>query len=371
MSDVMTWLNWVNDAVFVSLVNTTLQVTLLIPLIALVIWMFRIKSATIRHSLWLFALFAMLALPLLTPLIPQIDFTRFHRQRGADYGQDNTMRLGIGAGAGESPGGSDSVPSTSAAEGALDEKMDVSFINPVSVAYFAWCAAALSMFCITTGVYVKLRKLRLDSSGLEGQAALETLSRLRDKLGIRRTVALKTSPEVGAPISLGIFSPIIILPCGMIDGGSSDELEMILAHELAHIRRCDYLIRLLQNVLKVVFFFHPLFHLVKRNLAKEREHICDDWVIDVTTQRSEYAKCLLGLLEKAACGSVSIPVTLAMAERKQDIPRRIDMIVDKTRKTATKVSMKALIVMLIIGCLSLPVIGGIKLVRSAACEFRL
>jgi Tol biopolymer transport system component/beta-lactamase regulating signal transducer with metallopeptidase domain len=369
MSDAITVSNWINDAIFVSLVNTALQMTVLIALIALFIWIFRIKSATTRYSLWLFALFAVVALPLLTPFIPRIDFTGFHHHRGAGYGLDDMMRPGIEAGdAGDSSEASGSMPSTSAAKAALNREIDVSLINPVSVIYFIWCAGALSMLCVTICVYVKLRKLRLRSHDIESQAALAILSRLRDKLVIRRTVALKASSEVYIPMSVGIFSPVIIVPDSVIDGGLSHELEMILAHELAHIRRCDYLIRLLQNVLGVVFFFHPLFHLMKRNLAREREHICDDWVIDLTRRRSEYAECLVGLLERAIYGPVNIPVTLAMAERKRDIPGRVDMIVDRTRKTATKVSRKALITMLIIGCLSLPVMGGIGLTRFAPAQ---
>ena len=366
MSDI---LNLVNDAIFVSLVNTTLQITLLIPVIALIIWIFRIKSATTRYSLWLFALFAMLLLPLITPFIPQIDFTQFHHQRTAGGDTDDLMRLGVGASdVGELSEAGIPVPSTSAAKAAVDREADVSLVNPVSVAYFIWCGGALSMLCITVGIYSKLRKLKIDSSDVDDQAALEILSRLRNKLGIRRTVALKTSSEVHVPMSTGIFSPVIIVPDNVMDNSASDHLEMIFTHELAHIKRCDYLVRFLQNMLKVVFFFHPLFQLMKRNLAREREHICDDWVIDVTNQRSKYAECLVSLLEKAMHNAVNISVAIAMAERRQDIPGRIDMIVDRKREVTTSISKKALIVMLIIGCFSLPIIGGIELVRFAGAQ---
>ena len=97
-----------------------------------------------------------------------------------------------------------------------------------------------------------------DFVAVQSEAALELLSRLREKLGIRRAVTLKSSPQVYAPIGLGVFSPTIILPDDVMDGGPVEELEMILAHELAHIKRLDYLVRFLQNVLKVFFFFHPL-----------------------------------------------------------------------------------------------------------------
>ncbi|MFC1713917.1 M56 family metallopeptidase [Candidatus Poribacteria bacterium] len=366
MSDI---LNLVNDAIFVSLVNTTLQITLLIPVIALIIWMFRIKSATTRYSLWLFVLFAMLLLPLLNPFVSHMDFARFRHQGATGGGLDDMMRLRMGASdVGELSEADAPGLSTSAAKADANSEADVSLVNPVSVAYFIWCAGALSMFCITIGVYRKLGKLKIDSSDVESQAALEVLSRLKNKLGIRRTVALKTSPEVYIPMSMGIFSPVIIVPDSAIDDGASDELEMILTHELAHIKRCDYLTRFLQNMLKVVFFFHPLFHLMKRKLAKEREHICDDWVIDITNRRSKYAECLVNLLEMAVHKPISVPVTLAMAERKRDIPGRIDMIVDRRRRTATRVSRRALFAVLIIGCVSLPVIGGLELLELAGAK---
>jgi len=366
MSDAIAALSLLNDAIFVSLINTTLRITLLISLIALIIRVFRIKSAPTRYSLWLLALLAVLILPIFTPFIPQVDFTRLYQQRLADYRLNDRTGLGmesIDAGDMSMAGGS--VPSASAEETILGEKTNVSLINPVSIAYFIWFAGALSMLFRTIVVYGKLRKLRLCSSDIESKAVLDVLSRLREKLGIRRTVTLKSSPRVYAPVGLGVFYPTIILPDDVMDDEPVEELEMILAHELAHIKRLDYLVRFLQNVLKVLFFFHPLFHLLKRNLAREREHICDDWVIHVTEHRSKYAECLVDMLERVVSNSVNIPVTIAMAERKQDIPGRIDMIVDKKRKLNTKVSMKALIVVSLIGFLALFVIGGTQLVRFA------
>ncbi|MFC1713450.1 M56 family metallopeptidase [Candidatus Poribacteria bacterium] len=358
-------LNLINDVIFVSLVNTTLQITLLIPLIALIIWIFRVKSATTRYSLWLFVIFAIIVLPFLTPFIPQMDFIRFHRQGTVGDRPDDLMRMGMDGSAGELSEVGGSLTPMGATKVAVSEEVDVSLINPVSMAYFIWCLGAFSMLCITLGAYRKLKKLKVSSPDVEAPAVLEMLSLLRQKIGIGKSVTLKASPEIYTPISLGVFSPTIMLPDGVVDGSSSGELEMILTHELAHIKRCDYLINLLQNMLRAIFFFHPLFHLMNRNLTRAREHICDDWVINVTQQRSGYAECIVGLLEKTLYKPVSIPVTLAMAERKRDIPGRIDMIVDKRRKTTTRISRRAFIALLLIGCLSIPVIGGVELVRIA------
>ena len=366
MSDI---LNLINDAIFVSLVNTTLQITLLIPLIALIIWMFRVRSAATRYSLWLFVIFAIIVLPLITPFIPQMGFARSHGQRTVGDRPDHLMQKGMGGtDEGDLSKDSDLAPSMGAAEAAVSEEANISLINPVSIAYFIWCAGALFVLCITLGAYRKLKKLKVSSPDVEDPVALEMLSRLRQKIGIGKSVTLKTSPEIYTPVNLGIFSPTIMLPDGVVDGGSTGELEMILTHELAHIKRCDCLINLLQNMLRAIFFFHPLFHLMNRNLTKEREHICDDWVIDVTEQRNGYAECIISLLEKALHKPVNVPVTLAMAERKRDIPGRIDMIVDKKRRTTTKTSRRAFVALLLIGCLSIPVIGGIELVRIAGAR---
>jgi len=366
MSDLLAILNLINDAIFVSLVNTTLQIIVVISLIALLIRVFRVKSAAIRYSLWLFALFAIIALPILTPFIAQVDFIGLRQQRAADDGLDDTMHLGMETnGAGELSEAGDSAPSAVAAKAVISREMDVPLINPVSIVYFIWCAGALFMLCMTADVYRKLRKLRVSSHDVEEQEALEMMSQLKQRLGVRRSVALKTSSQVHIPMSMGVFSPVIILPDGLIDDVPRDQLSMILTHELAHIKRCDYLTSLVQNIIRIVFFFHPLFHLLNRSLAREREHICDDWVIDMTQRRRGYAQCIVSLLEKALHKPASIPVTIAMAERKQDIPGRIDMIVDKKRKLNIKVSMKALIALSLIGCLALLFIGGAQLVRFA------
>jgi TolB protein len=88
----------------------------------------------------------------------------------------------------------------------------------------------------------------------------------------------------------------------------------------------------------------------------------------MTRQRSRYAECIIGLLEKALYKPVNVPVAIAMAERKRDIPRRIEMIMDRKRKITAKVSPKAIIAMLLIGFLALPIIGGIELVRFSGAR---
>ena len=117
---------------------------------------------------------------------------------------------------------------------------------------------------------------------------------LRSQFAVKRPVKLLISAEVDAPISFGWWRPCILLPAGV----SLNQLELILNHELAHLRRRDWLVNLLVQVIGAPFFFHPLFYLVRGRLAEVREHICDDWVIQVTGRRADYAQCLVDMLSE-------------------------------------------------------------------------
>jgi len=364
MNEVLWLLNLINDIVFVSLVNTTLQMTLIIALIAIIIFLFRIKSPVIRYFLWLFAMFSIIVLPLITPFIPQLDPARFYNHEATGVIPDNLMDSKANKTSNYSLSTNSESASLQNTPKVTMDRNDVSLINPVSIVYFLWCAGALFMLGITYGMYRKVKKLKVSSPNVEDPATLELLSRLKRGFRIRRQVSLKVSSEIYTPMSLGVLSPTIILP----DTITVDDLEMVLIHELAHIRRFDYLVRLIQNALKVIFFFHPLFHLMNRNLMRAREHICDDWVIATTDRRGEYARCIIGLLEKAIHKPVNIPVIIAMAERKRDVPKRIKMITDRKRKINTKASRKALALMLTIGCLSLLAMGSIEFVRFAIAK---
>ena len=364
MNEVLWLLNLINDFVFVSLVNTTLQMMLIIALIAIIIFLFRIKSPAIRYSLWLFAMFSIIVLPLITPFIPQLDPARLYNHEATGVIPDNLMDPKANKTSNYSLSTNSESASLQNIPKVTKDINDVSLINPVSMVYFLWCAGALFMLGITYGMYRKVKKLKVSSPNVEDPATLELLSRLKRGFRIRRQVSLKVSSEIYTPMSLGVLSPTIILP----DTITADNLEMVLIHELAHIRRFDYLVRLIQNTLKGIFFFHPLFHLMNRNLLRAREHVCDDWVIATTDRRGEYARCIIGLLEKAIHKPVNIPVIIAMAEQKRDVPKRIEMITDRNRKVYTKVSRKALAAMLTIGFLSLLAFGSIELVRFAVAR---
>ncbi len=127
---------------------------------------------------------------------------------------------------------------------------------------------------------------------------VEVLDRLERRLGMRGAVRLVESARVHVPMAVGWLRPAILLPVTAVTGLSSDQLEAILAHELAHIRRHDYLVNLIQNVLETLLFYHPAVWWISGRIRVEREHCCDDQAVAVCGDRVLYAKALTALEEQ-------------------------------------------------------------------------
>lgn len=123
------------------------------------------------------------------------------------------------------------------------------------------------------------------------------LQALSQRLGITQKVGLLESGIIPGPASLGFFRPLILLPIGLVNHLTVAEVEAILLHELAHIRRSDYLVNVLQRVLENVFFFNPALLWLSYRIREERENCCDDLALQVLQDEKLYAQTLLRFQE--------------------------------------------------------------------------
>jgi beta-lactamase regulating signal transducer with metallopeptidase domain len=113
------------------------------------------------------------------------------------------------------------------------------------------------------------------------------------QIGIRQTVRLVQSELVKVPVAVGWLKPVILLPMGVILQLSTEQLESILWHELAHIRRRDYLVNILQGLVETVFFFNPGLLWLSSLIRAEREACCDDMVLSRMNRKANYLEALL------------------------------------------------------------------------------
>lgn len=126
----------------------------------------------------------------------------------------------------------------------------------------------------------------------------EKLVTLCGKLGIGPSVRVFESAAVECPAAIGWLRPVILLPASALTGLSASQLETILAHELAHIRRHDYLVNLLQSVAETALFFHPAVWWISSRIREERELCCDDIAVAACGNELEYAEALAALAQQ-------------------------------------------------------------------------
>lgn len=105
--------------------------------------------------------------------------------------------------------------------------------------------------------------------------------RLVLKFNLKQNILFKESGLLDIPSVIGYFKPIVLLPVSMLSGIPENQLEIIIAHELAHIRRHDYLLQFIQSIIELVFFYHPVVWWLSSVVNAEREHICDDLAVKV------------------------------------------------------------------------------------------
>ncbi len=120
----------------------------------------------------------------------------------------------------------------------------------------------------------------------------EKLRELSGALRVTRPVRLLESTLVQVPTAIGCLRPVILLPASALTGLTLRQLEVILAHELAHIRRHDYIFNLLQTITETLLFYHPAVWWVSRQVRIEREHACDDMAVAVCGDALLYARAL-------------------------------------------------------------------------------
>ena len=159
----------------------------------------------------------------------------------------------------------------------------------------AWLAgvALLTLRLLSGWMWVQRMKSR--GSIVAGDAIQQIATRLSRRLHITRTVGFLQSTAVDVPTVIGWIKPVVLLPASVLAGLTPQQLEAILAHELAHIRRHDYLVNLLQTVVETLLFYHPAVWWLSRRIRMERENCCDDLAVSLCGDPVAYASALAEL----------------------------------------------------------------------------
>jgi Zn-dependent protease with chaperone function len=173
----------------------------------------------------------------------------------------------------------------------------------------AWLSGVSLFYLYSLAAWMAATRLKMRGTFPAPLAWQERVRSLAAQLGLRRTITLLESCLTDVPVVIGYFRPVILLPLGLLTGLSGDQVEGILIHELAHIRRYDYLVNGMQTLVEGLLFYHPAVWWVGSLMRSEREHCCDDVVVDLQGDARGYAVTLARL--ELSRGTVREPALAA------------------------------------------------------------
>lgn len=287
-----------------TLFNSLWEAALLAVLMALALRLLPNVSATTRYAAWCVALAASLLLPLATAL-PQIELSA-----SAQHVATSTVasRVQPAAQKPAAPKRHAAVQHAAAPASApasapalrFPERLHFALPQYVALALFGlWCVAALLLLVRLAVNLWRLERLKSDALPLPVEYR-ERLQRWASADKGEREVRLCTCESIEVPVAVGLFDSMILIPKHLLDSLSQSEIDQIILHELAHLRRADDWTNGVQRLIQALFFFNPAVLYIAQQLDLEREVACDDWVVDQTKEVRPYATCLTKMAEATA-----------------------------------------------------------------------
>lgn len=185
-------------------------------------------------------------------------------------------------------------------------------------------------------------KLKRESKPIVGPDG-DRLAELINSSSIKRRVAICTSEHLAMPVAVGFFKPAVVIPSTLKEHLSSEELDQVVLHELAHFKRNDDWAKLFQHLIQIPFFFHPAVQCLSRMLDFTREVACDDWLISQRNeQRESYSEALCKVAEWNLAERQPL-ISLGLAPSHSQIESRIRLVLDRQREILAFVNIGQLV----------------------------
>ncbi|MDF2189593.1 M56 family metallopeptidase [Paraflavitalea sp. CAU 1676] len=197
----------------------------------------------------------------------------------------------------------------------------------VAIWFIIFLAKALKLF----GGLVYIQRIKHYKVKKPAAYWTSRLEELAAMLGVQAPVKLMESALVTVPMVVGMLKPVILVPMGLLANMPAAQVEAILLHELAHIRRRDFLVNLAQSFAETLFFFNPAVLWLSSLLRQEREHCCDDMAIGITQSKTGYIHALVSFQEYQLENNT--PFAMAFPGKKDQLLNRVKRIVDNSHKS--------------------------------------
>ena len=238
------------------------------------------------------------------------------------------------------------IQATSARQTYLDAMVEYfnTHASIIVITWFIFFSAKLVRILANIGYVQRIRNYRTSAPPYYWK---QKMTELAQKLGISQSILLLESTIIKVPMVVGMLKPVILVPLGLLANLPPAQVEAVLLHELAHIRRKDYLVNLLQSFAEVLFFFNPAVLWISSLIREEREYCCDDVAIGRIDNKKQFIQALVSFQEYA----MSQPGTstiVAFAGRKKYLLNRVKRIIHNENKKLNAME-KGFIIFSIVG----------------------
>ena len=236
------------------------------------------RSATVRYTLAVSALALMMVSPVIT-------FTWLQSQTNP------AVRTGA---EGASTWAGTSTRNATALSGSRASVLESRTVQPIAMLWLveAWFLGVLVLSLRTAGGLFLIERMRRKEIKPVGQELYKRCVALQRRMGLDRVIQYCECHRLDAPAVLGWFRPVVLLPVRALTGLTEEQIEAVIAHELAHIRRLDCFVNLFQIAAETLLFYHPAVWWVSQRIRAERENCCDDEAISVCGDAVNYARAL-------------------------------------------------------------------------------
>jgi len=309
------------------LIDAFVKSTVVLLLAVVVTLLLRRSPAALRHLVWALACGGVLALPLASALLPNVRLAGWPRldvpvSFDAQPMQDQRRPAAPAAVAAPTSRGADPTPSAPSEADPVRWRLTpdwTAFVFPV------WLGGVTAVLILLAVGLARIAWLGRTTAAPRDAAWRILVEDLALELGLARHVRLLQANGPAMPMTWGIRRPTILLPAEA-DDWSAERRRDVLLHELAHVKRHDFLIQLIARIACAVYWFHPLVWLAATRLREERERACDDHVLRAGATPSAYATHLLDIARSLRAARATSLASVAMARPAQLATRLIDVL---------------------------------------------
>lgn len=293
-----------------------------------------VRSASAKYLVGVAMLVAMVAAPAVTFLVLEqrheaAAVAGFGGMAGAGraliYGgtshMANVATTANGMGVASVADAADTKPSFGAGSSAAETESSIYLLWFVE----AWFLGVVLLSLRPAAGFFLVERLRLKKGNAVTGALRSRCLELQRRLGLERVVRYCESLQLGAPAVAGWFRPVVLLPVSALMGLTEDQLDAVIAHELAHVKRLDSFVNLFQIAAETLLFYHPAVWWLSKRVRAERENCCDDVAISVCGNAVEYARALATMAEWQSAPA------LAMAANRSPLAERVARLLGVTK----------------------------------------